>query len=75
MMGLPTSNIRSSVRGMHRAGVPILAGTDANTAMLFPRMCLGDSLHALNLLLDAVLSPVRAFPGSYHFASQESQSA
>jgi imidazolonepropionase-like amidohydrolase len=53
---------RSSVTAMYRAGVPILAGTDANTAPGGPaQVPHGESLHhELELLVDAGLSTVDA---------------
>jgi imidazolonepropionase-like amidohydrolase len=53
---------RQSVTVMYRAGVPILAGTDANTSPGVPAtISHGDSLHhELELLVDAGLSPLDA---------------
>ena len=53
---------RESVTTLYRAGVPILAGTDANTAPGVPaRISHGDSLHhELQLLVDAGLTAVDA---------------
>jgi imidazolonepropionase-like amidohydrolase len=53
---------RSTVAQWHRAGVPILAGTDANQAPSAPASPpYGTSLHhELGLLVDAGLSPVDA---------------
>lgn len=53
---------RSSVSALHRAGVPILAGTDANAALGVPFSPVhGESLHhELELLVDAGLSPAAA---------------
>jgi imidazolonepropionase-like amidohydrolase len=50
---------RASVAALHQAGVPILAGTDANDSPGTPsRVPHGDSLHhELELLVDAGLSP------------------
>jgi imidazolonepropionase-like amidohydrolase len=58
--GAAYANARASVRLMHEAGVPILAGTDANDAPGTPsRVPHGDSLHReLELLADAGLSPL-----------------
>ena len=60
--GAKYDNIRSSVRDMHRAGVPILAGTDANTVKGVPaNVSHGDNLHhELEFLVDAGLTPVEA---------------
>lgn len=53
---------RASVTALYRAGVPILAGTDANAAPGVPaRIPHGESLHhELELLVDAGLSTVDA---------------
>ncbi|HTJ35545.1 MAG TPA: amidohydrolase family protein [Dactylosporangium sp.] len=53
---------RASVAAAHRAGVPILAGTDTNTDAVAPGdFTFGDSLHhELELLVDAGLSTVDA---------------
>lgn len=53
---------RDSVAALHRAGVPVLAGTDANMAAGVPASPpFGDSLHhELELLVDAGLSTVDA---------------
>lgn len=59
--GTPTySNARESVSNMYHAGVPILAGTDANSEPGAPfQVVHGESLHhEFELLLDAGLSPV-----------------
>lgn len=55
-------NARRSVGLLHRAGVPILAGTDANAAAGAPAaISHGESLHdELKLLVDAGLRPVEA---------------
>ena len=54
--------IRSSVRDMHQAGVPVLAGTDANAVKGVPaHVPHGESIHhELELLVDAGLTPVEA---------------
>jgi imidazolonepropionase-like amidohydrolase len=53
-------NARASVAAMHRAGVPILAGTDAHREATSPfDVQHGESLHReLELLVDAGLSPL-----------------
>jgi imidazolonepropionase-like amidohydrolase len=53
---------RDSVAELHRTGVPILAGTDANAGPGIPfSPCHGESLHdELELLIDAGLSTVEA---------------
>lgn len=60
--GLDYGAARTTVTEMHGAGIPILAGTDANATPgvpFSPRH--GDSLHQeLELLVDAGLSPVDA---------------
>lgn len=55
-------NARRSVGLLHRAGVPILAGTDANATEGVPaNIKHGESLHTeLELLVDAGLRPVEA---------------
>jgi imidazolonepropionase-like amidohydrolase len=56
--GADYANARASVAVLHAAGVPILAGTDANDSAGTPaRIRHGDSLHReLELLVDAGLS-------------------
>jgi imidazolonepropionase-like amidohydrolase len=63
--GLPVAmfaNASDSVAAMYRAGVPILAGTDANTGIGTPAKILhGESIHEeLELLVEAGLSTVDA---------------
>jgi imidazolonepropionase-like amidohydrolase len=60
--GADYANARASVAVLHQAGVPILAGTDANESPGTPTMVPhGKSLHReLELLVDAGLSPVEA---------------
>jgi imidazolonepropionase-like amidohydrolase len=60
--GADYSFARETVRAMYHAGVPILAGTDANKAPGLPwNVAHGDSLHhELELLVDAGLSTVDA---------------
>ena len=60
--GTDYSNCRESVTVMHNAGVPILAGTDANAAPGSPSPIRhGESLHReLELLVEAGLSTVEA---------------
>jgi imidazolonepropionase-like amidohydrolase len=60
--GLSYANARAAVGALHRAGVPVLAGTDANSAPGAPAaVSHGDSLHhELELLVDAGLSTVEA---------------
>jgi imidazolonepropionase-like amidohydrolase len=57
---------RQSVTVMYRAGVPVLAGTDANAAAGVPAaISHGASLHhELELLVDAGLSPLDALRGA-----------
>jgi imidazolonepropionase-like amidohydrolase len=56
------ANSRASVRRLHEAGVPILAGSDANADPATPfSPPHGESLHTeLGLLVDAGLTPVEA---------------
>jgi imidazolonepropionase-like amidohydrolase len=56
------ANSRASVAALHEAGVPILAGTDANDSPGTPsRVPHGDSLHReLELLVEAGLSTLDA---------------
>lgn len=60
--GLAYEAARDSVTALHEAGVPILAGTDANEAPAVPASpSFGTSLHdELALLVDAGLTPVAA---------------
>ena len=59
----PGDNIRAafeSVRALHRAGITILAGTDAHSILIAP-VPFGDSMHTeLELLVEAGLSNVEA---------------
>lgn len=68
-VGMPSSgdgpgyrHAKATVQGMKNAGIPILAGTDANNAPFVPFSPVqGESLHGeLKLLVDAGLSPVEA---------------
>lgn len=61
-LGLDYTHARASVTALHRAGVPILAGTDANNAPGAPASVPhGPSLHhELALLVDAGLTPLDA---------------
>lgn len=56
------AHARASVSAFHRAGIPILAGTDANTASDSPAQVQhGESIHdELRLLVEAGLTPVEA---------------
>jgi imidazolonepropionase-like amidohydrolase len=58
--GADYSHGRETVRALYRAGVPVLAGTDANQAPALPfNVAHGESLHReLELLVDAGLSTV-----------------
>ena len=60
--GIAYSSARDSVTAMYKAGVTILAGTDANVAEHSPASVLhGVSLHQeLELLVNAGLSPIDA---------------
>jgi imidazolonepropionase-like amidohydrolase len=60
--GMDYAHARSSVATLHAAGVPVLAGTDANDGDATPaRVPHGDSLHhELELLVDAGLTPREA---------------
>lgn len=60
--GTSYASARASVAALHRAGVPVLAGTDANAAPGAPASVPhGESLHhELELLVDAGLSTVDA---------------
>ncbi|WP_432825672.1 amidohydrolase family protein [Dactylosporangium sp. CA-092794] len=62
MPGASYGSARASVAAAYRAGVPVLAGTDANTDAEAPGdFTFGDSLHhELELLVDAGLSTVDA---------------
>jgi imidazolonepropionase-like amidohydrolase len=60
--GAEYAHARASVRVLHDAGVPILAGTDANASTQIPAsVAHGESLHReLELLVEAGLSPLDA---------------
>ncbi|MGI9057949.1 MAG: amidohydrolase family protein [Ktedonobacteraceae bacterium] len=60
--GVDYAHARSTVSAFHRAGVPILAGTDANQGSASPAPIQhGESLHdELGLLVEAGLTPVEA---------------
>jgi imidazolonepropionase-like amidohydrolase len=60
--GLDYANARDSVAALHRAGVAVLAGTDANSAPGGPApVAHGESLHReLELLVEAGLTPAGA---------------
>jgi imidazolonepropionase-like amidohydrolase len=64
--GADYANARASVALLHEAGVPILAGTDANDSPGTPsRVPHGESLHReLELLADAGLSPLEVLLGA-----------
>lgn len=61
-----TQNAQGSATNMHKAGIPILVGTDANAIPLIPaNPPFGVSLHQeLQLLVQAGLSPVEAINGA-----------
>ena len=63
---------RSSVAALHDAGMPILAGTDANAVPAGPASPLfGESLHQeLGLLVEAGLSPAEALDAATSLAAQ-----
>ncbi len=60
--GTDYAHARSTVSALHRAGITILAGTDANTAPASPAPIQhGEALHEeLRLLVEAGLTPVEA---------------
>jgi imidazolonepropionase-like amidohydrolase len=60
--GLDYRHARDSVVALHRAGVPIVLGTDANQAVGVPaNVSYGESAHReLELLVEAGLTPVEA---------------
>ena len=60
--GLDYRHARDSVAALHRAGVPIVLGTDANQAVGVPaNVPYGESAHReLELLVEAGLTPVEA---------------
>ncbi|KAK2685421.1 hypothetical protein QWA68_015617 [Fusarium oxysporum] len=66
-----TAAAEGSVTNLHKAGVTILAGSDANTAPFVPaNPPFGDSLHdELELLVRAGLSPVDALRGATSLAA------
>lgn len=63
---------RASVAALHAAGMPILAGTDANATPAAPASpAFGTSLHdELELLVDAGLTPVEALNAATSEAAQ-----
>ncbi|MDQ2740004.1 MAG: amidohydrolase family protein, partial [Actinomycetota bacterium] len=63
---------RSSVMALHAAGMPILAGTDANETPAAPASpAFGSSLHIeLALLVDAGLTPVEALRAATSVAAE-----
>ncbi|HEY6497487.1 MAG TPA: amidohydrolase family protein [Trebonia sp.] len=65
-MGLRYENARDTVTKFHQAGIPVLAGTDANSATGVPASPKhGESLHhELELLVAAGLSPAEALRGA-----------
>lgn len=66
------ANATRSVRLLHSAGVPILAGTDANASAGAPASVPhGESLHReLELLVAAGLSPAEAIAAATHLAAR-----
>ncbi len=70
--GLNYGAARTTVAEMHRAGIPILAGTDANSTPGVPfSPPHGESLHhELELLVDAGLSPVEALRAATSMPAQ-----
>jgi imidazolonepropionase-like amidohydrolase len=60
--GVDYAHARSTVTAFHRAGVTVLAGTDANQAPASPAQIIhGEALHdELGLLVEAGLTPVEA---------------
>jgi imidazolonepropionase-like amidohydrolase len=69
--GLGYSSARESVQQLHAAGVPILAGTDANETPGAPASpTFGSSLHdELELLVEAGLTPVEALQAATSVAA------
>ena len=67
-----TRPARESVRALHAAGVPILAGTDANETPAAPASPpFGSSLHdELELLVEAGLTPVEALRAATSVAAE-----
>lgn len=63
---------RASVAALHAAGMPILAGTDANAAPAAPASpAFGESLHdELALLVEAGLTPAQALDAATSIAAQ-----
>jgi imidazolonepropionase-like amidohydrolase len=63
---------RASVAALHAAGMPILAGTDANSTPAAPASpVFGDSLHEeLGLLVEAGLTPVEALDAATSVAAE-----
>lgn len=71
--GTVYSNARDTVRALYRAGVPILARTDANKVPGLPfNVAHGESIHReLGLLFDAGLSNCGCFAGGYLVTREE----
>jgi imidazolonepropionase-like amidohydrolase len=70
--GISYESARDSVSALHRAGVPIIAGTDANSSPGVPAaVSHGPSLHReLMLLVDAGLTPVEALRAATGLAAR-----
>lgn len=70
--GIDYRHARDSVAALHRAGVPIIAGTDANSSPGVPaNVPHGTSLHReLELLVDAGLTPLEALRSATSVAAR-----
>ena len=70
--GMDYAHSRETVAALHRAGVPILAGTDANETPGVPfNPMFGDSLHhELELLVEAGLSTIDALRAATSLPAQ-----
>ena len=58
---LEYAHVKASVSALHRAGIPILAGTDANAALASPPDSIWEALHEeLHVLVETGLTPMAA---------------
>lgn len=59
------ANAENAVRLLHRCGVTILVGTDANTGSFAPAVAYGTSIHReMELLVKAGLTPIEVLSGA-----------
>ena len=61
----------NNVRMLHEAGVPLLAGTDANNVIFLPRVRFGSDLHReMRLMAGAGLTPAEILAGATGLAAK-----